>query len=87
VGHGRFVPFGFAETPPFEHSSDDVVTVLKNVGLDCEIVAHDPLDHVAAAIHQRLQILNNGGGKGPEHGAINQLISLAAKGESDQFAK
>ena len=44
------------------------MAILENIRLDRQIVAHDPLDHVAAAIHERLQILNNGGGKGPSMG-------------------
>ena len=60
------------------------MTVLEHVGFDREVIADYPLHHVAAAIDERLEILNNRGWKSPKHGAINQL--RFARGERGNYA-
>ena len=65
VHHWRFVPLRLTELPPFQGRGNNVVSVLKNIRFHLQVVAHHAFDHVAAAIHERLQILNNGGRKSP----------------------
>src|SRR5437763_6332480 len=74
--HRRLMPVGFAKLPPFHRRGDDIVAVLENVRFHGEIVADDALDHVAPAVHERLQILDNGGGKSPRHWPSYNRYSL-----------
>jgi hypothetical protein len=57
--HWRFVPMRLAQLPPFQ------LCILENIRFDRQIVAHHTLNHVAPAIHERLQVFDNGGRKGP----------------------
>jgi hypothetical protein len=66
--HRRFVPIGFAELSPFQSRCHNVVPVLEDIRFHGEIVAGDAFHHVAPAVDNRLQILDDGGGKSPEHG-------------------
>jgi hypothetical protein len=63
--HGRFVPLRLAQLSPFERGRDDVMAILENIRFHRQIIADDAFDHVAPAVHERLQVLNNSGGKGP----------------------
>ena len=52
---------------------DDVVTIFENVRLDDEIFADHGFDWIAAAVNQRLEVLDDRAGKSPRHADMNQL--------------
>jgi class 3 adenylate cyclase len=45
------------------------VTLANRTGVNTgEVVADDAFDHIAPAIHERLEVFDDGGGKSPKHG-------------------
>ena len=49
-GHGRMAPFAVAGVFPEQFGDDRVMAVGEHIGLDGHVVAHGPLDRIAAAI-------------------------------------
>jgi hypothetical protein len=66
--HRSFVPTVLSEKAPPENCGDDVVTISKYICFDNKIFANNALDRVSSAINQRLQILDDCCGEGPNHG-------------------
>jgi hypothetical protein len=67
-GHGRFPPCALAENAPFQDGRHDIVSILKNVCSDDEIFANDALNRITPSVDQWLQVLDDNGRKGPNHG-------------------
>ena len=55
--HWRLPPSALPDAP-FQNRRNHVVTVFENVRLNNEVFAHDSLDRIAAAIDQRLHVLD-----------------------------
>src|SRR5439155_261169 len=65
----------------FQYRRDSIVSVLKNVRFDDEILANDAFNRIVPSVDQRLQILDDRGRKSPRHGrSINRdLLPAKAK--------
>src|SRR5205085_5606715 len=77
--HRRLVPASFAHHSPFQRRRDNVVPFFENIGFDHQIFAGHPLDRVATAIDQRLEIFNDRARKGLKHGRSIKRISVKGK--------
>jgi hypothetical protein len=60
------------------------VSILENVRLHNQVFANDALYRVAAAVNQRLQILDDNGRKSPSHGPSINRDSRRAKEQINQ---
>jgi hypothetical protein len=67
VRHERLVPACRADRSPFQGRRDNVVPILKNVGFDRDVLANDAFDRITAAVDERLQIFDDGGGEFGRH--------------------
>ena len=67
-GHGRFVPVILSENAPLQESGHDIVPIFEDVRFHHKVFADHALDRVTSAVNERLQILDDGSGKGPRHG-------------------
>jgi hypothetical protein len=62
------VPAILSENAPLQQGRDDIVPIFEDVRFYHKVFAGHALDRVASAVNERLQILDDGGGKGPRHG-------------------
>ena len=56
--HWGFPPSARPDHSPFQNRCNHIVAVFENVRLNNEVFAHDSLDRIAAAIDQRLHVLD-----------------------------
>jgi hypothetical protein len=82
--HRRFPPRPFPKNTPLQNRSYDVVPVPENVRFHNQVLANDALYGVAAAVDQRLQILDHNGRKSPSHGPSINRDSRRAKEQINQ---